>query len=79
LRGRGRDPGIDFVPVANDRRDQFASKFCRRFVTLRLRQMALEDRARRPLAEVGLEHRGQRKAPTGPPSADPISRRRHRR
>jgi hypothetical protein len=79
LRCRGGDPGVDFVPVANDRPDQFAGEFGRRFVSLRLSQMTLEDRARGPLAEVGLEHRGQRKAPAGPPTADPVSPRRHRR
>jgi hypothetical protein len=79
LRGRGRDPGIDFVPVSDDRPDQFAGQVGGRFVALRLGQVALEDRTRRPLAEVGLEHGRQREAAPRPPAADPVSLRRHRR
>ena len=49
-----------------------------RRIALLLRQMALQDGLRGPLAEVGLEDRREGEATSGPSSPDPVSPR-HRR
>ena len=65
--------------MGDDGFDQLASQGCRRLVALGLGQVALEDRLRGALAEVGFEDRGQRQSTSRPSSALAISLRHHRR
>ena len=65
--------------MADDRGDEFASERGRGLVALRFGEVPFQDRLRRPLAEVGLEHRGEGESASGPPSSLPVSLQRHRR
>ena len=56
---------VQRVAVADHVRDQTRGPARRPRVALR-REVALEDRVGRPLAELGLEHRGEREAAAGP-------------
>jgi hypothetical protein len=51
-----------------------ASQICGNGIAFGLRQMAFQDRRRRPLAEVSLKDRRQREAPAGPERPDVIGR-----
>jgi len=73
------DQAIDRVPMLDHRSDQFASQCGSRRIAFGLSQMAFQDRFGGPLAEVGLEDRGERESTSRAPSALPISLRRHRR
>ena len=65
--------------MADDRTNQLAGKLGGRLVALGLGEMALEDRLRRALPEVGLEDGGQRESTSRPSSPLLVSLRRHRR
>jgi hypothetical protein len=67
------DQGVDFDPVVDDRRDDRTGELDRDGIAFRLGGMAFEDRARRPLAEVGLEDRRQRQTAAGSERADSLS------
>jgi len=59
------DSGVDRVAVGDDHGDKLAGQFGRGRVALELGEMALENGGSRALAEVGLEHRGERQPPPG--------------
>jgi hypothetical protein len=87
------DPRIDRIAMHDHRGDQFAGECRSGRVAFGLRQVSFEDGLGRPLAEVGLEDRGERESTSGrttsarvarratsaPASARSISLRRHRR
>ena len=58
--------------------DQLSGERRRVLVALLVRQVALEDGVRGPLAEVRLEDRREGEPATGPPAANAVSPRRHR-
>jgi hypothetical protein len=72
------DFGIDRVAVEHLRGDQLAGQRGGVVVSFRLGQMALEHRIGRALAEVRLEDGREGETPSGPPTPDPVSPRRHR-
>jgi hypothetical protein len=72
------DFGIDRVTVEHLRGDQFAGQCGGVVVALRLGQVALQHRIGRALAEVRFEYGRKSQATSGPPTADPVSPRRHR-
>ena len=78
-RGGPVDHGVDLIAVSDHRRDQFAREFGRHRIAFGLGQVALEDRLRGPLSEVGLEDRGQREPTSRASSPLAVSLRRHRR
>jgi hypothetical protein len=73
------DPSIDRIAMFDHRGDQFAGQRRGRWIAFDLGQMPFEDRLRGPLAEVGLEDRGERESTSRASSALPVSLRRHRR
>jgi hypothetical protein len=73
------DLGIDRIAVRDHGGDEFAGQGGRIRVPFLLGQMAFEHRVRRALSEVGLEDRCECQPATGPPAADAVSPRRHRR
>ena len=78
-RRRTVDQRVDLVTVADHRGDEFAGQIGRDGITFRVGEMALEDRLRGPLPEVGFEDRGQREPTSGTSSPLPVSLRHHRR
>jgi hypothetical protein len=56
------DSGVDSVTVCDDGCDKVTCEFGRRWITLELAEMTLEDGCRRALSEVGLEDRREREA-----------------
>ena len=79
MRGDLADPGIDLVTMGDDGGDQLAGQGGRRLVAFGFGKVALQDRLRRPLSEVGLEDGGQRESTSSPSSALAVSLRPHRR
>jgi hypothetical protein len=79
LGGSPGDLGIDRVTVRDDRRDEFASQGGSILVAFLLGQVALEDGVGGALPEVRFEDRREGEPATGPPAADAVSPRRHRR
>jgi hypothetical protein len=73
------DPRVDRVAVGDDGFDQLAGEGGGGLIALGLGQVALQDRFRGALAEVGFEDRRQRQSTSRPPSALAISLRHHRR
>ncbi len=65
--------------MRDDPGDELASQRRGVRVAFLLGQVALEDGVRRALPEVRLEDRGEGKPASGPPAADAVSPRRHRR
>ena len=65
--------------MGDDGRDELAGQGGGRLVALGLGKVSLEDGLGRPLAEVGLEDRGQRQPASRPSSALAVSLRHHRR
>jgi hypothetical protein len=59
------DSSVDRVPIRDHRGHQPTCELGRLRVTLGRREMALEDRRRRSLAELRLEHRGERESAGG--------------
>jgi hypothetical protein len=66
LRCRHLDSSVDVDPIRDHRPDDPAGQLARRLVRLDLGQVALEDGSRGALAEVRLEHGGQRDPTPGP-------------
>jgi hypothetical protein len=73
------DPGVDLLPIPDDRLDERPGELACLRVALGLGEMSLEDRLRRPLTELGLEDRGQGETPPRPTRPESVSPRRHRR
>ena len=65
--------------MRDDGRDEVAGHVRGHLVPLRFGQMPFQDGARRALAEVGLEDRGQGETTPGPTTPEAVSLRRHRR
>ena len=64
--------------MGDHRGDELAGEGGRVRVAFLLGEVAFEDGIGGPLAEVRLEHRREGEPTTGPPTADPVSPRRHR-
>ena len=79
MRGDDPDPCVDRVAVGDHGFDQLAGEGGGGLIAFGLGQVALQDRFRGALAEVGLEHGSQGESPPGPSSALLVSLRRHRR
>lgn len=77
--GRPIDQRVDLVAVTDDRRDQSAGQLGSHRIALDLGQVALEDRLRGALPEVGFEDRRQRESTSGTSSPLSVSLRHRRR
>ena len=62
----GLDSSVDRVPVGDHCADQLASEYGGFLVSFGLSEVAFQDRAGGPLAELGLEDRGERQPSSGP-------------
>ena len=62
----GLDSSVDRVPVGDHCADQLAGEYGGFFVSFGLSEVAFQDRAGGPLAELGLEDRGERQPSSGP-------------
>jgi hypothetical protein len=79
LRSSAGDLGIDRVTVRDDRRDELAGQGGSILVAFLVGQVALQYGVRGALPEVRFEDRSEGESATGPPAADAVSPRRHRR
>ena len=69
---RAVDQRIDLDAILDDRSDQFSGQIGRDGIPFRIGQMALEDRLRGALSEVGLEDRRERESTAGRTTSAPV-------
>jgi len=78
LRSTTGDFGINHVAMAHLGLDQLAGECGSAVIALLLGQVAFKHDIGRALAEIRLKHGCQGKPSPGPPTAEPVSPRRHR-